>query len=64
MSTAKNDVTGDLIKTKESTQAYYDGWDRVFGKKKTEKALKELVKINEDLGLYDGQNLIKNPLTK
>lgn len=30
---AKNDITGDLIKTKTSGQAYEDGWDRIFGKK-------------------------------
>lgn len=30
---SKNDVTGDEIKTKVSTQAYRDGWDRIFGNK-------------------------------
>lgn len=29
----RNDVTGDLIATKSSTQAYADGWERIFGKK-------------------------------
>lgn len=33
---AKNDITGDLIKTKANsdTEAYADGWERIFGKKK------------------------------
>lgn len=31
---AKNDVTGDSIRTKTSTKAYSDGWDRIFSKKK------------------------------
>lgn len=35
--TAKNDVTGDLIKNKTSNQdAYASGWDRIFGNKKAE----------------------------
>lgn len=35
---AKNDVTGDSIKTKTGNQkAYADGWDRIFGKKKKSK---------------------------
>lgn len=36
MATATNPVTGDLIKTKGSNNAYRDGWDRIFGKKKEE----------------------------
>lgn len=34
---AKNDITGDTIKTKVSTQAYRDGWDRIFNKKNMNK---------------------------
>ncbi len=31
----KNDITGDIIKTKtDGQQAYADGWERAFGKKK------------------------------
>jgi hypothetical protein len=51
--TAKNDVTGDLIKSKTNSNAYSDGWDRIFGKKKKEEALDEMVRINQELGLYD-----------
>lgn len=53
--TAKNDITGDLIKSKGNNSAYSDGWDRIFGKKKKEEALDEMVKINQELGLYDDQ---------
>lgn len=28
----KNDITGDIIKTKTSSDAYRDGWDRIFKK--------------------------------
>lgn len=36
--TAKNDVTGDSIRTKVSnSRAYAAGWDRIFGKKKKSK---------------------------
>ena len=33
MATSKNDITGDSIKTKASSDAYASGWDRIFGKK-------------------------------
>lgn len=32
----KNDITGDLIKSKQNSDAYSTGWDRIFGKKDTE----------------------------
>lgn len=28
--TARNDITGDAIATKQPTDAYRDGWDRIF----------------------------------
>lgn len=33
--TAKNDITGDAIITKSSTEKFRDGWERTFGKKET-----------------------------
>lgn len=30
----RNDITGDSIQTKTSSQAYRDNWDAIFGKKK------------------------------
>ena len=32
----RNDVTGDSIASKPSTDAYRDGWDRIFGKAEQE----------------------------
>jgi hypothetical protein len=31
--TSKNDITGDTIATKNSTEAYRENFDRIFGKK-------------------------------
>ncbi len=31
--TARNDITGDAIQTKGPSDAYRDGWERIFGKK-------------------------------
>jgi len=36
--TAHNDITGDALKTKGATDAYRDGWDRIFGKPKPQPA--------------------------
>jgi len=38
--TSVNDVTGDLIKSKASSQkAYADNWERIFGKKQEEQTI-------------------------
>ena len=34
MATARNEHTGDAIATRNISDAYRDGYDRVFGKKK------------------------------
>lgn len=31
--TARNDVTGDRIRSKSNSQQYKDNWDLIFGKK-------------------------------
>lgn len=33
---AVNDITGDSIFTRSSTEKYRDNWDRIFGKKDRE----------------------------
>ena len=33
---AVNDITGDSILTRSSTERYRDNWDRIFGKKDSE----------------------------
>lgn len=51
--TATNDITGDSLQSKSTTDAYRDGWDRIFGKKKREAALDALAQEAQDMGLYD-----------
>jgi hypothetical protein len=34
--TAKNDVTGDAIKSRVITKAYEEGYERIFGKNREE----------------------------
>ena len=50
-----NDITGNTIQTKGVTDAYRDGWDRIFGQKKREAALAELAQLSQDLGMYDSE---------
>lgn len=33
----RNDITGDSIQTKPTSQKYRDNWERIFGKKKEQK---------------------------
>lgn len=35
--TSKNDITGDLIKSKASNENYSNNWERIFGKKSLKK---------------------------
>lgn len=37
----KNDITGDTIISKQPSESYRDGWDRIFGKKKQEPNINE-----------------------
>lgn len=30
---SRNDITGDTLISKSATEAYRDGWDRIFGNK-------------------------------
>ena len=39
--TAKNDVTGDLLKSKTNNKKYTDNYDRIFGKKNNDKHKKK-----------------------
>lgn len=53
----KNDITGDSIQTKATTDAYRDNYDRIFGKTKTSHKLYDLPKeiiaeIIEDIAKY------------
>lgn len=41
---AKNDVTGDSIRTKNSNKKYAEGWERIFGKQRKSKRNKRTTK--------------------
>lgn len=58
---AKNDITGDEIKTKTHTSAYEDGWDRIFGKK--EPSVRDKIKDRMDhlQQLMEGNNHLSRP---
>jgi hypothetical protein len=43
---SRNDITGDSLVSKTANQAYRDGWDRIFGKKKEEK--KQAPEVGEE----------------
>jgi hypothetical protein len=51
--TAKNDVTGDAIRSRQFSKKYADGWDRIFGKKD-----------DADLGLEGDTREPKTQVTK
>ncbi len=44
---------GSAPRKQQDQEAYSKGWDAIFGKKKREEALQEMVRISEELGLYD-----------
>ena len=61
---SKNDITGDEIKSKASTSAYEDGWDRIFGKKEEkEPGVRDKIKSRMDhlQQLMEGNNHLERP---
>ena len=38
MTTAKNDVTGDALRSRPTTEKYRDNWDLIFGTKKSKQS--------------------------
>ena len=59
---SKNDITGDEIKSKATSSAYEDGWDRIFGKKQ-EPSVNEKIKSRMDhlQQLMEGNNHLDRP---
>ena len=47
-----NDITGDKLQSKTTTDAYRDGWEAIFGKKKQDamRLLVETKGLELDLG--------------
>lgn len=54
--TAKNDITGDAIRSKSNTDAYRDNYDRIFRKKKEEV-------VEEQVDTKEGVVLELEPMT-
>jgi len=59
---SKNDITGDEIKSKATSSAYEDGWDRIFGKKE-EPSIRDKIKSRLDhlQQLMEGNNHLERP---
>lgn len=53
----KNDITGDEIKSKTSSKAYEDNWERIFGKKdkKSEQRLDDHTDGFPNSSQFDGK---------
>lgn len=47
---AKNDVTGDSIKSKPTTDAYAKGWERIFKKGSMKKGELTLIASGKNVG--------------
>lgn len=61
---SKNDITGDEIKSKATSSAYEDGWDRIFGKKEEkEPSVQDKIKSRMDhlQQLMEGNNHLERP---
>jgi hypothetical protein len=64
MSKHGNAGKGSAPRKNQNYDAYADNYDRIFGRGKKEKqkrALDEMVRLSEELGLYDD---IPNPMIK
>lgn len=51
---AKNDITGDPIKTRAGNSAYSEGWDRIFIPKINNVTEKTLFEMMDDAQKVDG----------
>lgn len=62
---ARNDITGDVIATKGTTQAYRDNYDAIFRKKPAEseptpvKVVKEVLVVKEEPPVKSAEQLAK-----
>lgn len=66
MGTAKNDITGDLIKTKLNTPELEENWDLIFPERKSRLAAKKRendeywakIKAETEKRLSDNSNIV------
>jgi len=54
MATARNDITGDSLASKSSTDAYRKGWETTFGNKAAELAVE--TKLSEQTDPSDAES--------
>lgn len=59
--TSRNDVTGDLLRSKPANDMFEEGWDRIFGKKENRfneamERVKELEKSRIDIVGQNGND--------
>lgn len=54
--TTTNDVTGDSLISKSTTDQYREGWDRIFGKKHQQKTVPDTVTSQQHNTLEDHQH--------
>ena len=61
---AHNDVTGDAIKSRASSEEYRDNWDRIFAKKYKKQTAEENLQaaINMKKGVKDDMVLDLEPM--
>ena len=52
---AKNDITGDSIRSRGSSEAFRSNWDKIFNKKKIEGSSKGRIAV------FEAANLGSNP---
>lgn len=45
---SKNDITGDMIRTKPATKEYQDNWDRIFGNAKDSKEDGDAAEVQDE----------------
>lgn len=50
---ARNEITGDLLMSKRNSDAFREGWDRIFGKKRTVEPVTVALKMGQ--GSYEVQ---------
>lgn len=60
MATAKNDITGDFIKSKPASDMFEENFDRIFRQKKKEDSRIDVVGQNGNDGLHYEYELDKS----
>lgn len=58
--TARNDITGDFIQSKPSSDMFDEGYERIWGKKKKEPSRMDVISQNGNEGLHYEYELDKS----